>query len=291
METKQEKRCFIITPIGSESDPIRRHIEGIIEAAIRPALKDKYNLIVAHKISEPGSITKQIVTEIYNAELVIANLTDRNPNVMYELAFRHSLGKPVIMIAESGTSLPSDIIMERTIFYQNDAQGILDLKKELEKAEIEIDFSKIGSPIYDVLHSIDRDKSIIQLSQNNTQTEQETLPYILEKLNKLEDMILAIRSSNNTYSVGYCTWKMEFSLLNIPKGDEAKLLQKELLDAIMRIPRIFLYGIETDLVNKKFNVIFSAPENLSAERLKLVFYTSFSFAGFKDINCTNISKA
>ena len=140
MKTEQEKKCFIITPIGSESDPIRRHIEGIIEAAIRPALGDKYELIVAHKIYEPGSITKQVISEIYNAELVIANLTNRNPNVMYELAFRHSLGKAAIMIAESGTNLPSDIIMERVIFYHNDAQGVLDLKEALVKAESEIDF-------------------------------------------------------------------------------------------------------------------------------------------------------
>ena len=37
-----QDRCFIITPIGDDSDPIRRHIEGIIDAAIRPALCDKY---------------------------------------------------------------------------------------------------------------------------------------------------------------------------------------------------------------------------------------------------------
>ena len=59
-----QDRCFIITPIGDDSDPIRRHIEGIIDAAIRPALCDKYELVVAHKISEPGSITKQIIKEI-----------------------------------------------------------------------------------------------------------------------------------------------------------------------------------------------------------------------------------
>ena len=57
-------KCFIITPIGDDTDPIRRHIEGIIDAALRPALEDKYDLVVAHRISEPGSITKQIITEI-----------------------------------------------------------------------------------------------------------------------------------------------------------------------------------------------------------------------------------
>ena len=78
MSTEIKEKCFVITPIGDDNDPIRRHIEGIIEAAITPALGVKYEIIVAHKISEPGSITKQIISEIYSAKLVIANITNRN---------------------------------------------------------------------------------------------------------------------------------------------------------------------------------------------------------------------
>lgn len=33
----KKKQCFFITPIGSETDKIRRHIDGIIDASIRPA--------------------------------------------------------------------------------------------------------------------------------------------------------------------------------------------------------------------------------------------------------------
>lgn len=194
-----QDRCFIITPIGDDSDPIRRHIEGIIDAAIRPALCDKYELVVAHKISEPGSITKQIIKEIYSDKLAIANLTNKNPNVMYELAFRHSLGKPVIMIAEKGTPLPSDIIMERTIFYQNDAQGVLELKDNIIAAEAKIDFNKEGSPIYDVIQEFDREAQIIKISETQfvDQSDKENsniLWYILQKLNNLEDSVQAIRS-------------------------------------------------------------------------------------------------
>lgn len=195
---EDKSRCFIITPIGDDSDPIRRHIDGIIEAAIKPALENKYDLVVAHKISEPGSITKQIIKEIYSAKLVIANLTNRNPNVMYELAFRHSLGKPVIMIAEKGTPLPSDIIMQRTIFYQNDAQGVLDLRAQIRDAENHIDFEKENSPIYDVIHEYSRDAQIIKISQDQLSDSIDgenanTLRYILQKLNNLEDALHAIR--------------------------------------------------------------------------------------------------
>ena len=127
-----KKRCFIITPIGNDNDSIRRHIDGIIDAAIKPALEPDYEVVAAHKITETGTITKQIIKEIYQDELAIANLTGNNPNVMYELAVRYCLGKPVLTIAEKGTSLPFDVMPERTIFYINDPQGSLDLKEAIK---------------------------------------------------------------------------------------------------------------------------------------------------------------
>ena len=191
-------KCFIITPIGDDTDPIRRHIEGIIDAALRPALEDKYDLVVAHRISEPGSITKQIITEIYSAKLVVANLTNRNPNVMYELALRHSLGKPVIMIAEKGTPLPSDIVMERTIFYQNDARGVIELRESIAAAEKEIDYEKTESPIYNVLHDVLKDRQIIEFSESQSISQEDdgnatVLKYILQKLTNLEDAVQTSR--------------------------------------------------------------------------------------------------
>lgn len=191
-------KCFIITQIGDDTDPIRRHIEGIIDAALRPALEDKYDLVVAHRISEPGSITKQIITEIYSAKLVVANLTNRNPNVMYELALRHSLGKPVIMIAEKGTPLPSDIVMERTIFYQNDARGVIELRENIAAAEKEIDYDKTESPIYNVLHDVLKDRQIIEFSESQSISQEDdgnatVLKYILQKLTNLEDAVQTSR--------------------------------------------------------------------------------------------------
>lgn len=191
-------KCFIITPIGDDTDPIRRHIEGIIDAALRPALEDKYDLVVAHRISEPGSITKQIITEIYSAKLVVANLTNRNPNVMYELALRHNLGKPVIMIAEKGTPLPSDIVMERTIFYQNDARGVIELRESIAAAEKEIDYDKTESPIYNVLHDVLKDRQIIEFSESQSISQEDdgnatVLKYILQKLTNLEDAVQTSR--------------------------------------------------------------------------------------------------
>lgn len=260
-------RCFIITPIGDDSDPIRRHIEGIIEAAIRPALEDKYELVVAHKISEPGSITKQIITEIYSDKLAIANLTNRNPNVMYELAFRHSLGKPVIMIAEKGTPLPSDIIMERTIFYQNDAQGVLELRENISAAESKIDFEKESSPIYDIIQEYSRDAQIIKISEKqfSEPTDGENtniLKYILQKLNNLEDTIQSIRpispTANDTNFPKKTVVALEFESISRPYQKEKIFNRLQKVSSIDFDVRVDDIHIDEE---KKYVAIFLVLEN------------------------------
>lgn len=164
----EKKSCFIITPVGDENDPIRRHIDGIINEAIIPVFKDMFNLIIPHRIKEIGSINAQILKQIYNCDLVIANLTNLNPNVMYELAFRHSMGRPAIVIAQEGTKIPFDVIDSRTIFYKYDPLGMEELRKELYDFYIEIDFNKSEyGPIIETFMGIGYENKINKLISDN----------------------------------------------------------------------------------------------------------------------------
>lgn len=185
----EEKTCFIITPIGGETEPIRRHIDGIIDATICPALKSNgYTPIIPHRVSAPGSITKQIIQDIHNSDLVIANLTEKNPNVMYELALRHCFGTPLIMIAEKGTELPFDISDIRTIFYVNDAQGVLDLQRNLGKAIDEIKQKSYESPIYSILGDLKIEEHIRTNLRNAERGNEsvDALDLILKRLERIE---------------------------------------------------------------------------------------------------------
>ena len=147
-----DKTCFIITPIGNCNSAIYRHINGVIRSVIRPCLEKAgfTKIKAAHEINELGSINTQVITSILDADLVVANLTGTNPNVMYELCLRHAIAKPVIHICEEGTDLPFDIKDSRTIFYRNDMLGVDELKEVLETMLCEIDYTKDykDNPIY-----------------------------------------------------------------------------------------------------------------------------------------------
>jgi len=154
-DTVEEKRCFVITPIGNPETTLWRHMNGIIDAAIVPVLNEfSFKPIIPHRIDGSGSITKEIIVNLFDDELVIANLSGLNANVMYEVAVRHSFRKKIIIIAEKGVFLPFDIKDQRTIFYENDAQGVIDLKNELRKKISSIlneDEINISNVVYDSL--------------------------------------------------------------------------------------------------------------------------------------------
>lgn len=149
---EQGKKCFIITPIGNQDSEIYRKITGVINSAIKPILFQHgfVDIKAAHEICVSGSINNQIIDRIISSDLIIANLTNNNPNVMYELCLRHVVAKPIIHICEKGTNLPFDIKGDRTIFYTDDMLGVEELKREIEKYIKEIDYSKEyrDNPIY-----------------------------------------------------------------------------------------------------------------------------------------------
>jgi hypothetical protein len=111
--------CFVVGPIGKDSSPERKHSDLLLHAVIKEVLQSAefgYTVKRADEDADPGMIGDRVVTDIINAELVVADLTDLNPNAFYELGIRHSTEKPTIHVAKMGTLLPFDNVSHRTIF-------------------------------------------------------------------------------------------------------------------------------------------------------------------------------
>ena len=141
--------CFVISPIGERGSPSRRRADGILNEVIRPALEPKgYRVERADHDKSPGVVTEAFIAKIFNADLVVADLTGLNPNVMYELAVRHASGKPVIQILEDGHELPFDVRSQNTLYFTCDLAGRTDAIRNIQAAEEAVhQASDLGNPI------------------------------------------------------------------------------------------------------------------------------------------------
>ena len=132
-----EKICFVISPIGAEGTDIRERADQVLHYVIEPAAQSfNYGVVRADAISTPGMITSQVIEHVLNSPLVIADLTDHNPNVFYELAVRHFVRKPYIQLMDRTQSLPFDVAGYRTIFFELTLTGAADAVEQI-KAQIE----------------------------------------------------------------------------------------------------------------------------------------------------------
>ncbi len=77
----------------------------------------------ADEMTDAGRITDQIISAIERADLVIADVTESNPNVMFELGYAAALGRPIILLNQAVEASPFDIKDWRQIVYSVDKLG------------------------------------------------------------------------------------------------------------------------------------------------------------------------
>jgi hypothetical protein len=118
MKVTGKKRCFIISPIGSEGSPVREHADEVYDFIIKPALDAcAIEAFRSDHLHEPGKISDQMFNAILHGDLCIAVVTGYNPNVFYELAIAQAAARPTIILIEKGQPLPFDIQDLRCVPY------------------------------------------------------------------------------------------------------------------------------------------------------------------------------
>ena len=76
-ELPKKKLCFVVGPIGEDGSEIRVHADWVLKGIIRPVLDrhPEFDVKRADHDPRPGLIDVQLITDLLDAELVIADLS------------------------------------------------------------------------------------------------------------------------------------------------------------------------------------------------------------------------
>ena len=92
--------CFVIMPFSATSSTTEKEWAYIYEKIIKPAVEDSGDFECKRSNATRGNIMKEIIVALNDSDLVVADLTDHNPNVCYELGVRHGLKIGTILLAQ-----------------------------------------------------------------------------------------------------------------------------------------------------------------------------------------------
>lgn len=139
------KELFVIMPFSEKTNTYPEgYFDEVFSSLIVPAAA--YAGFVATTANKNGSdiIHKTIVNNIYNAEIILADLTEHNPNVLFELGLAIAFKKKVAIIRAKGT---------KAIFDVDNSMRVLDYCPNLWKSTLEMDVEKLTNHLIATIES------------------------------------------------------------------------------------------------------------------------------------------
>jgi hypothetical protein len=131
------KTCFVIMPISDVDGYEPGHFRRVFDLLIKPAARVAgFDAMLANSTSSSHLIMADVIKKCVKSDLVIADLSSRNPNVLYELGIRQAFDKPTVLICDKVTDRIFDVSGLRTTYYHRSLRADLVRKEvgELAKA-------------------------------------------------------------------------------------------------------------------------------------------------------------
>jgi hypothetical protein len=194
-------------------------------------------------MTDPGSITRQVIQHLLDDELAVANLTGLNANVMYELAVWHATCRPVVVLAEVGTTLPFDVSDERTLFFTNDMTGVEEVRPAF-KAMVEAAMRDQApdNPIYRV-----RQAGVMREVAANAPER-----YIIDQLEAIRQQLASLATAPSR--APQAPFRRESRTLYVLRLDGTAEQVHRFVGELMKSPAVFDVGITPSGVEVEFDV-------------------------------------
>ena len=107
------KKAFVLVPF---KPPYESYYRDVFKPALEAA---SYEVSRTDDLFTPSPIMTDIQRSIVEADLILCDMSERNPNVFYELGLAHAIGKPAILLAQKEEDIPFDLRHIRVITYDS----------------------------------------------------------------------------------------------------------------------------------------------------------------------------
>lgn len=125
LPSDQPLDIFILMPFKARLEALyTRHLKKMAEEL-------GLSMLRADELFSPRPFMEKVWDGICAAQLIVADCTERNPNVFYEIGIAHTVGKKVLLITRSSKDIPSDIQHFDYIQYDYDPEGVEALVQKL----------------------------------------------------------------------------------------------------------------------------------------------------------------
>lgn len=182
--------CGVVMPISAMGDCSESHwseILTIISEAVTPA---GFDATLVSGADEVTIIQKTIIQNLYENPVVIVDVSERNPNVMFELGIRLAFDKPTVIIKDDKTPYVFDTGVIEHLEYPRDLRfsKIVEFKRRLAEKVLATHQKQIADPNYSTFL---RHFGRFELSKID-KTEVSSQEFILKKLDDLENRLIGI---------------------------------------------------------------------------------------------------
>lgn len=153
---------------------------------LKPLIERNENLEAFRSQPLRGDIASQIITDLVNSDIVVADLTDHNPNVLWELGVRQSYRQCTVTIAETGTQIPFHFSHKGILFYNGEhldnqefEESFLAALTNCIESPDEVDSPVLGAlggrgTLYSIIHAQENARRIqarlMEIRSNETDT-------------------------------------------------------------------------------------------------------------------------
>lgn len=180
-------KTFVIMPYGGDNPEKVKEYNRVFRFMIAEAVHSfdpTAEVFRQDYTGQGGQILRNVISNIAEADLVIADISDRNWNVAYELGLRHVLNKyGTLLLCNDETELPYDISQLNVIVYPTD--GWLDRVEELTEQIAKhiakaMQKDRSDSPVFDIFPALPA--NLAEMLSSNNDEEQRRIIKISEEL-------------------------------------------------------------------------------------------------------------